>query len=43
MATSLGVFRSSSGQNIYKNISAGVYNVLFVNVMGSLLQSYGSL
>jgi len=39
MATSFGLCRPSSGQNIYKNLNADVYNVLFVNVMGSHLQS----
>ena len=43
MATSFGLCRLSSGQNIYKNLNAGLYNVLFVNVMGSHLQSYISL
>jgi len=32
MATSFGLCRPSSGQNIYKDLNAGVYNVLFVNV-----------
>jgi len=35
MATNFGLCRPSSGQNIYKNLNATVYNVLFVNVMGS--------
>jgi len=30
MATSFGLCRPSSGQDIYKNLNAGVYNVLFV-------------
>jgi len=37
--TSFGLCRPSSGQNIYKNLNGGVYNVLLVNVMGSHLQS----
>jgi len=43
MATNFGPCRPSSGQNIYKNLNVGVYNVLFVNVMGSNLQSYSTL
>jgi len=43
VATSFSLGRPSSGQNIYKNLNAGVYNVLFVNVMGSYLQLYSSL
>ena len=39
MATGFGLCRPSSGQNIYKNLNGGVYSVLFVNVMGSHLQS----
>ena len=39
MVTSFGLCRPSSGQNIYRNLNAAVYNVLFVNVMGSHLQS----
>jgi hypothetical protein len=42
MATSFGLCRPSSGQNIYKNLNAGVHNVLFVNVMGSHSQLYSS-
>jgi len=38
MATSFSICRSSSGQNIYKNLNAGVYNVLFMSVMGYHLQ-----
>jgi len=34
MATSFDLYRPSSGQNIYKSLNAGVYNVLFVIVMG---------
>jgi len=30
MVTSFGLGRPSSGQNIYKNLNARVYNVLFV-------------
>ena len=43
MATSFSLSRPPSGQNIYKNLNAAVYNVLSVTVMGSLLQSYSSL
>jgi hypothetical protein len=43
MATSFRICRPSPVQNIYKILNAGVYNVLFVNVMGSHLQLYGSL
>jgi len=43
VATSFGLRRPLSGQNIYKNLNAGVYNVLFVSVMGSHLQSHSSL
>ena len=43
MATSFDLRRPSSGQNIYKNLNAGVYSVLLVSVMGSHLQSYSSL
>jgi hypothetical protein len=43
MEISFGLCRLSSGQNIYKNLNAGLYNVLFVNVMESHLQSYISL
>jgi len=43
MATSFILCRPSSGQNIYKNSNATVYNVLFTNVMGSHLQLYSSL
>jgi len=39
MATSFGLCRPPSGQNIYKNLNAGVYNALFVNVMGSNLNT----
>jgi hypothetical protein len=39
MATSFDLCRPSSGQNIYKNLSAVVYNALFVNVMGSHLNT----
>jgi len=38
--TSCGLGRPSSGQNNYKNLNAHIYNVLFVSVMGSHLQSY---
>jgi len=34
MATSFGLCRPSSGQNIYKNLNAGVYNILFMSVTG---------
>jgi len=30
-ATSFGLGRPSSGQNIYKNLSSGIYSALFVN------------
>jgi len=40
MATSFGLCRPSSGQNIHKHLNAGEYGVLFVSVMGSHLQSY---
>jgi hypothetical protein len=43
LATSFGLGRPSSGQNIYKNFIASAYNVLSVNVMGSHLQMYSSL
>jgi len=43
MATSFGLYRPSSGQNIYKNLNVGVYNVLFVSVVGSHLQLHSSL
>jgi hypothetical protein len=33
MVTSFGICRPSSGQNIYKNLNAGVYKVVFVNVI----------
>jgi len=33
MATSFGLGRPPSSQNIYNNLNAGVNNVLFVNVM----------
>jgi hypothetical protein len=39
LAISFGLGRPLSGQNIYKNVNASVYKVLFVNVMGSHLQS----
>jgi len=39
LATIFGLGRPSSGQNIYKNFNAAVYNVLFVKAMGSHLQS----
>jgi len=42
VATSFGLRRPSC-QNIYKNLKAGVYNVLFVSVMGYHSQSYNSL
>jgi len=35
MTISFGLYRPSSGQNIYKNLNAGVCSVLIVNVMGS--------
>jgi hypothetical protein len=41
-ATSFGLSRPSSGQNVFKNLKASVYKVLFVNVMGSHLQLYSS-
>jgi len=41
--TSFGLGRPVSGQNMYKNINAGVYSVLFVNVMVSHLQLCSSL
>jgi len=34
MTTSFGLCGPSSGQDIYKNLNAGLYNVLLVNVMG---------
>jgi hypothetical protein len=43
MATIFGLCRPSSPQNICKKINAGIYNVIFVNVMGSRLKSYSSL
>ena len=43
LMTSFGLWRPSSDQNNYKNLNIGVYNVLFVNVMGSHLQWYSSL
>jgi len=43
MATSFSLCRPSSGQNNYKNLNAGLYNALFVKVMGSHLKSYSSL
>jgi hypothetical protein len=43
LATSYGLGRPSSGQNIHKNLNTSLHNVLFVNVMGSHLQSYSSL
>jgi hypothetical protein len=36
-ATSYGLSRPSSGQNIYKNLNASAYHPLFVNIMGSHL------
>jgi hypothetical protein len=41
MATSFGRCRPSSGQNIYKNLNAGAYNVLFINVVGYHLNTTG--
>jgi len=41
MATIFGLCRPSSSQNIYKKLNDGVYNVLFVNVMGSYLNTTG--
>jgi len=43
MATSFGLGRQSSDQNVYTDLNAGEYDVLFVNVMGSHLQLYSSL
>jgi hypothetical protein len=40
MATSFGLNRPSSGQNIYRTLNTAVYSVLLVSGMGSLLQSY---
>jgi hypothetical protein len=40
LANTFGLGRPSSGQNIYKNVIANIYKVLFVNVMGSHLQLY---
>jgi hypothetical protein len=34
------IIKPSSGQNVYKNLNAQLYNVLFVSVIGSHLQSY---
>ena len=33
MATSLGLYKPSSGQNIYKNLNASVYNALTNNTL----------
>ena len=43
MATSFGLRRPSLGKNIYKNLNASVYIVLFVTVMEYRLLSYSSL
>jgi hypothetical protein len=43
VAASFGLGRPPSAQNIYQNLNAAVYNVWFVNDMGSHLQSYNSL
>jgi len=34
VATSFGLGRQPSGQNTYKNLNAGVYNVLFLQCHG---------
>jgi len=43
VATSFDLCRPSSDQNIYEKLKASLYDLLFVNDMGSHLQSYSSL
>jgi hypothetical protein len=43
MATIFNLRRPLSCQNNYKNVNVALYNILFVSVIGSHLQSYSSI